>query len=183
MKRVQIVLSFGLGCFYMVLAYLTFNPNVSPDYRDYYIERSTDISPTQMQRLQPVEIGVPYRHDDEVHLGFKSGWSGSEREYRWSSKRNATIIFMGTAKGGVQANVIHLNFHLQSSQLVGISINGRTVFRGLLSQSTESAEVKLKSGTLRMGLNSIDFELPDAQRPRNGDSRLLALALKELRFN
>lgn len=183
MKRIQIALSFGLGCFYVVLAYLIFNPNVSPEYRDYYIERSTSISPTQMQRLQSVEIGVPYRHDDEAHLGFKSGWSGSEREYRWSSRRSATIIFMVTAKGPVQANVINLKFHLQSSQLVKIAINGRAVFIGLLSQSTESADLKLSSGTLRIGLNSIDFELPDAQRPRNGDSRILALALKELRFD
>lgn len=183
MKKIHIAALVVLTCFYAVLGYLSLNPNVSAEYRDYYINKTTSISPTQLKRLQPVEIGIPYAHTDEIHLGFKSGWSNAEKDFRWNSGHAASIVFIATARQQSEAKTLHLKFHMQSSQIVEISLNGVPVFDKHLQDATEAIEIKIAPNCLKTGLNSIEFRFPNAKKPGTSDSRLLALALREIRFD
>ena len=78
-------------------------------------------------------------------------------------------------KGRISLQVISLG-----KQRVLISLNGKSFYDEVLEGGDMLVEAEFPPALLNEGDNMLEFSLPKARRPRNGDPRMLALALKTL---
>lgn len=108
------------------------------------------------------------------------GWHAAEAEHRWSAGGLAKIIFQ------VQLDVPyegHLKLELGSlgSQRVSVLLNGQLLGNYQLDSWHQEIAFNFDPGQLnRNKANILEFKLPDARAPGNGDDRVLALALRNL---
>lgn len=80
-----------LAAFHLAVLSLALRPDVDTEYRDYYITRSSDLSPTEHRRLVPLQAGVVHSHLDPA-LVFE-GWGEPDMKGRRSTGRTARITF------------------------------------------------------------------------------------------
>lgn len=187
MRSLAAICSIVLIPVYAYVLFAIFNPKVSQEYVNYYINKTTSLTVKQQQDLKksgsmiPIALGNSYLHDDNEHLVF-DGWSGAEETYRWSDRKNPRILFhlsisavpMGLYKIRIQALP-------NGTQELTLSINKVRSYKYILNQEQEIT-MEVSSLDLKDGLNEIAFVIPDARQPGNGDTRTLGLAIKLLKI-
>lgn len=121
--------------------------------------------------------GAIISHTDDTALW---GWHAAEAEHRWSAGGLAKIIFQ------VPLNVpykglLKLEAGSLGSQRVSVRLNGQLLGNYQLDSWHQEIALDFDPAQLnRDRENILEFELPDARAPGNGDDRVLALALRNL---
>lgn len=167
-----------LGVLHVFVFSLMLTPQVSDEYMDYYITRETTMSPLQRRMLTPIAPGDSFDHHT-VAIGF-DGWSFAERDHRWSLGNSARLVFLlDDVESAAEAQHLVLRFTTLGEQTVQISLNDEP----LLERRFDGAEdvelrIEVPHSLLQEGENIVQFDLPDARQPDNGDARILAVALK-----
>lgn len=114
-------------------------------------------------------------------VGFLS-WSTPEQTFRWSSGDKSKILFLlDRSKDGFKGTMI-LDFGTYGKQRIAILLNGTTIYSTEANSLNESLWVDFSPEILKDGENMVEFVLPDARKPNNGDQRLLALAFKSFQI-
>lgn len=126
--------------------------------------------------LQPVALGVNYALQPGA-LRF-SGWYSAEPERRWSFGNNASITFAAT--GDNMPTKLLLRTESLGKQRLQLWLNERSLYQGTLSGNELVLELPLQG--LSEGTNLLRFSMPDAHKPPGSDPRILAVALRDLRF-
>ncbi len=164
---------------YGLAAYVALHPDVHPDYRAYYIDRSTTIPPMARKRLQPYGAGTAVDHRGASRVLFE-GWSLPEATHRWSLGMKSEILFYAEDKGLFTGRIL-LNCFYFRTQRVTVAFNGRTIASCTGTGEDVSRIIPFDPALLKeKGLNRIRFSLPDAGMPGTEDRRKLALALREI---
>jgi hypothetical protein len=110
------------------------------------------------------------------------GWSTPEPTHRWSSGTSSTIVFLANPSSAIFEGTINLHAGSLGAQRVRILLNGKEVYYNELREWDEKIEIKFPSSWVDRGQNTIEFKLPDARQAGNGDTRVSALALKEIQI-
>lgn len=168
----------ALGLLHVFVFSLVLTPRVSEEYMDYYITRETTMSPLQRRMLTPIELGDSFDHHT-VAIGF-DGWSFAERGHRWSLGSSAKLVFLlDDAQSAEEAQQLILRFTTLGEQTVQISLNDEPLLERRFDGAGEvELRIELPDSLLQEGENIVQFHLPDARKPDNGDARILAVALK-----
>ncbi|RSC13354.1 MULTISPECIES: glycosyltransferase family 4 protein [Burkholderia cepacia complex] len=134
--------------------------------------RSFEIGPT----LPQLKDNSVYNHSSNEFIW--DGFSGAEKEFRWTEERHARLIF--NWKGTDRKKRLEIRCKTLDVQRITVLLNEREIYTGELSGddlvvSTDVAEIK-------GGFNTLSLLLPDARRPNDADPRTLAIALKDIVF-
>jgi len=125
----------------------------------------------------------PYIKPDsmQTHLSrrlkWKSGWSVPENEFIWSNGEKASLSFQVSEKDLGKLNGIYLMFDTLGKQRIEIYINNEILYNEILDGI--KLEAMLSTYSFQPGNNIINFNLPDAKQPDNGDPRTLAIAIRK----
>ena len=108
-----------------------------------------------------------------------------EAGLRWTISARASMQFHLSAEqmeAVLAANSsISINFDTFASQRVRASLNGQLVYSR--TQEGNGLLLDIPTYNLQQGLNTLDFELPDAARPAGAtDQRQLGIAVRNIRF-
>jgi arabinofuranosyltransferase len=149
------------------------------------LAKKTDRSTTDQLPLHigKIHSGTTYYHNTN-HILFE-GWSYPEDQHRWSSNLVASFLFnIDFIEGGKNSEgKIVLSFYTFSKQRVELILNGKIIYSGIpLEDSSNGLVIPFDSYILVNGLNKLQFNLPDARIPGNGDQRVLALSLKSFKI-
>lgn len=168
-----------LSIFYSFVLNIALNPKVSDAYREYYISKTTSLSPTERKKFPPLEIGKFYSHQTDA-IGF-DGWSNAEENYRWNSRNSVRIIFRlkNTLLYFPKKIVLHVvPFRIQ---MIRWSLNSGKISDVIVKEEMDLT-LSLENSRLYEGENILYLNLPDARRADNRDQRFLAIALKSFRL-
>ena len=123
----------------------------------------------------PVNTSVDHRSPRIEWRGF----SGIERKFRWTDG-NASAMLFECPEGVPAIATVLLRFDTLGPQRLTAKMNGRQV----VEETYDGRRIALKIPVtdLRSGTNSLEFELPDAKVPGNGDTRRLGIAVREIRI-
>lgn len=181
-KSTLILASLGLSLFYIYVLVLLLNPAVSEQYQRYYISRESRVSAAELAALDEIVPGEEVGFDSGK-LAF-DGWSNAEQEFRWSLGHSPSLHFaLDDTVDAERVRELVLRFRPLERQRVSILINEQPVLAEEYSGSNIfDVVIIVPAGLLRQGTNTLQFELPDARLPGNGDTRELGLALFSLRF-
>lgn len=120
------------------------------------------------------------KSNEELYFNSKNliftGWSYPEELHRWSSGTKASINLLIENNVNFIGEIKTRSSHLGMQRLI-VYINGHKVYTGRLR---DDFVLKFDPVLLSLGINQIDFVLPDARSPSNGDSRQLALLLRSI---
>jgi len=106
------------------------------------------------------------------------GWSVPEPKFRWSLG-NRSLIEFETGDLSYEG-IIRLLLNTLGKQRVRVFLNDTLLTEQELEGIDIRMEMRFSPSLLRSShTNQLVFELPDARRPNNGDSRGLAIALKK----
>ena len=112
-------------------------------------------------------------------LIFKS-WSQPEASHRWSLGEVSQINFDLQTTNKFTGKII-INGHSLGKQNVHISLNGHKLKSQLMDGQKQTIEINFAPSLFKVGRkNVLEFSLPDAKQPGNGDLRQLALALTNI---
>jgi hypothetical protein len=164
-----------LGVFYALLAYAALNPKVSDAYRAYYITKTTGVSPTERQRMAPVELARPYSGSD-VEIGF-DGWESPKDATRWTTAETARIVFIVAEAGSVPLpKAIELGLVAHHADQLAWRLNGGATHIADLKISSELS-LALDPGSITPGENTLELRLPQWRKTWPGDPDRAALEL------
>jgi hypothetical protein len=106
------------------------------------------------------------------------GWSVPETNFRWSLG-NRSLIEFETGDLSYEG-ILRLLLNTLGKQRVRVFLNDTLLTEQELEGIDIRMEMRFSPSLLRSShTNQLVFELPDARRPNNGDSRGLAIALKK----
>jgi hypothetical protein len=116
-------------------------------------------------------------------LVFGSGWSAAEPAFRWSEGHASSIwVSLPTLPAACPLSV-SIKGHTLGKQRVELVAAGQSLlnqeFAGLVDITVPIDSQRLAAGQPV----EMNFKLPDAASPNNGDPRILAFALQNLRFH
>lgn len=107
-------------------------------------------------------------------------WSDREKHFRWSAGKSSSLRFsIDTPLRGF-AGELQLTAMPLGDQRLRIRLNDRLIYQGQLQASTSYLAVPFAPRALKAGVNTLQFELPDARQPGTLDRRELALAMKSI---
>jgi len=129
--------------------------------------------------LPVISPGETFDHKSNSFIYL--GWSDPEPRHRWSDAKSSRIIFKIVHFEKFEG-VLRLNFGTLGKQKITILMNGSEIYSDVINASDRIIEIPFKKTLLSNGMNTIEFDLPDARQPGNGDPRTLALALKSLQI-
>jgi hypothetical protein len=152
-----------LALYYLYVLFLAFSPNVSDDYRQYYISRTSDLSPMEKKRLIPLQANVPHTHHEKSLV--LEGWDTATDSGRWNKGEKAKIIFCLGNGSAVQ----ELRIGLRPVRPIRIrwSLNDGAGQEFVLTQAA-SVRLPLEANATRPGINRLAFEFPDVHDRREG---------------
>ena len=104
------------------------------------------------------------------------GFSGIERDFRWSDGHQAAMLFECPSNTGTRG-VILLDLACLGQQRIIAYLNGIKVVDTV--ESGKQVHLRIPVRNLENGLNRLEFDLPDARQPGNGDPRELAIAVRQ----
>jgi SAM-dependent methyltransferase len=113
------------------------------------------------------------------------GFGGVESGYRWTDGERASMKFQLTAEqleAALAANsAISITVDTFEKQRVKAVLNSHPVYNKTLEGN--GVVLDIPTYHLQQGLNSLEFELPDATRPGSAsDQRHLGIAIRNIRF-
>jgi len=128
----------------------------------------------QRRRLEPYQWGDRIEADDSKAVF--AGWYRPEGPRRWSQGTAARLeirLPMGSDEHEYQLTIRASGL---KTQHVTVSINGNEIGTLLLRYPPANHSLRLLASELRPGeINHLDFDIPDAQQPDNGDPRILGI--------
>lgn len=114
-----------------------------------------------------------------TYLDF-TGWSDPEQDFRWSLGKHVALAFMlGSDVESVKRKII-VHFTPLDSQHVIINLNGKKIYDGVLEKPLEEISINIPEDGFIAGKNRLDFDLPDAHAPGTVDTRVLAIAFRDM---
>lgn len=124
--------------------------------------------------------GVEYDHV-AAEIIFNNGWSHAESTHRWTDGKKSTLFFR--VEGDLKCHpVIRIKGFMLGTQSVEIFLNGVKVLEseidGLFSESIFVPYSEINSEKF-----FLEFSLPAARPPGNGDPRNLALAFQSMKLD
>jgi ADP-heptose:LPS heptosyltransferase len=123
-----------------------------------------------------VDTVVPHSSGLVQWIGFSPG----ESQYRWTDGRNAMIRFsLEDDEAPPGSGRILLVADTFGRQRIRARANGLPAFDRVLRGKRRLLVIRV--GNLRLGRNTVEFELPDARVPGNGDPRMLAMAVRRFK--
>ena len=87
------IIIYLLIALYLVLAYLIFNPKVSNAYRDFFIEKSSNISPFELSRMSEISLGQIIFAGKDSQVGYDNFGPGGDVRLT-NNKRSKLIILL-----------------------------------------------------------------------------------------
>ena len=154
-----------LALYYLTVLFLAFNPNVSDDYRQYYISRTADLSPMEKKRLVPLRPGVTYSPREKV-LIFE-GWEKNANLPHWNTGDKARIIFC--LDNGSAAQELQIDLRPAKPTRIRWSLNDGPEQEFVLTQAA-SVRLPLEADATHPGINRLAFEFPDVRDRQEGTS-------------
>jgi glycosyltransferase involved in cell wall biosynthesis/ADP-heptose:LPS heptosyltransferase len=106
------------------------------------------------------------------------GFSTIERKFRWSDGYTAAMSFECPEETSARG-IVHLHIATLGRQRIMVSLNNIRVVDTV--EAGRHIRLRIPVRNLKIGLNSLEFELPDAKTPDNGDTRRLAIAVRDFR--
>lgn len=180
MRHIIPVAIAALCVFYATVMWMALNPKVSARYYEYYISRTTGLSPAEQAQLKLIKKGEQYSHAD-TRIGF-SLWSAAEATHRWSDGDQAQIVFLLRSPSTERPpKYLAIELKTAGKQSLTWRLNNGPTHEATLSGATVW-RLPLDAPLLRPGTNTLAFTFPDAARPGGDDLRELAIAVKALRF-
>jgi hypothetical protein len=134
----------------------------------------------QEQLNRQISPGEIFSHSSDGVVWM--GWSDPEPTHRWSLGTSSTIMFLADNSNKIFEGTINLHAGSLGKQHVFIFLNGKEIYSNELNAWDENIAIEFPSSWIETGKNTIEFQLPDARQPENGDTRVLALALKEIQI-
>jgi FkbM family methyltransferase len=122
-----------------------------------------------------------------VFMGSKTllakftGWYQEESTHRWCDGESCALEFTIPENAEVFEKINLKGFGHGIQRLI-LTLNGTVICKKILTSASEEIEIKVPTGILNIGLNKMNFDLPDAKVPENSDPRKLGFAMQELRF-
>lgn len=126
--------------------------------------------------LSTIKPGDTLAHTSESIVFIN--WSDAELTHRWSSGKASSIVFLANNVIDKFEGEIIIQAGSLGKQRVTISLNEKEIYSGELNSWDEKIAIRFSPSLIKNGTNIIKFDLPDARKPDNGDTRVLALALK-----
>ena len=126
--------------------------------------------------LPPLPLGERIPHTSGLVIW--QGFSGAESDMRWSDSRSASVSFLSC--GASSSHTLYLRWKTFGRQKVMASFNGIGVLD--LEVDTRDATIAIELPQMRIGMNRLSFELPDARKPERDDDRHLAIGVFECRI-
>ena len=157
----------------------------SPTQREKYLTEYYKIMANAMNTNYKTNsfIIVPnetYKFNN-TNIPFKN-FSQAETTFRWSSAKTAKILFHIEDKNLFNEK-LYLHIATLGDQKISIYLNGHKLYDKLLNTPDKMLNLRFKKSWLHeKKLNSITFDLPNAHRPSNGDTRTLAIQFKSMQF-
>jgi len=107
-----------------------------------------------------------------------TGWSASEKSHRWSVGKTSSIGFF-VSSSSLEARNIVLVGRPHGPQRLRLLLNGKQLATTQLNPPKVYQEFafSLPSGILREGINTLQFETPDAKQAGPKDPRIISFAL------
>lgn len=161
---VRIAIGF-LAAYYLCVLFLAFNPNVSDDYRQYYITRTSDLSPMEKKRLVPLQTNVSHTHMEKALV--LEGWDTATDSGRWNKGEKAKIIFC--LDDGSAAQELLVGLRPARTTRIRWSFNEGPTQEFILTQDA-AIRLPLDANTPRPGINRLAFEFPDVHDRPKGTS-------------
>lgn len=130
-------------------------------------------------RLVPAVLASSPVFTDE--LSFPD-WFGPEDAHRWSRDYHSTILFSLKPRYLYEGRLV-IKGPVLGTQNVTVKLNGTVVGKvSLVARETccEWAVNFPPELLITDGLNTFEFDLPDAHKPSNGDQRVLAIGVSEI---
>lgn len=130
--------------------------------------------------LPRIELGVEYNHA-AADIVFQNGWSHVEPTHRWTDGEKSVLLF------GIDETVrcspfLTIRGSTLGKQFVEVLVNGITVL-GAEIEGPFSRLVSLPFSVIHDGRVKLEFLLPTASVPGNGDPRILALAFHSIKIS
>jgi hypothetical protein len=149
--------------------------NLVGGFKDEINQRLINLITKANEHLDLIRVG---ENDIPARL---AGWYDNEPTHRWSEGNRSSISFE-LETGDENCTRLSLSGFSNGEQRIALKLNGKPIHSSRLSGAMESLEMALPTGTLKSGKNILEFELPDARHPGNGDPRILGFALKSLKI-
>jgi glycosyltransferase involved in cell wall biosynthesis/ADP-heptose:LPS heptosyltransferase len=108
-----------------------------------------------------------------------SGFSGIEPEYRWTDGNRAAMLFE-CPEGMPERGVLTLLIDTLGPQRLIARLNGKQVIDTVVDGSHIRLDMHVTN--IEGDRNKLEFELPDAKVPGNGDLRQLAIAIRKFKI-
>jgi hypothetical protein len=141
-----------------------------------------------LHELEKAIAALPGRADkfsENVGYDYKSpylkwnGFHGPEDGFRWSKGFRASISFLAH-EAVSETGILSIRCGTQGKQRIEVYLNGLAIFGDELDG--KHLTLSLPVTGMRPGLNTLEFDLPGAKPPGNGDQRNLALAFLEMKY-
>lgn len=129
-----------------------------------------------LEELRPINFNETCNFLSQK-LSFR-GFSGAEDAFKWSDGNKSAIDFYWAENKNF--GKIHILCNSMQDQNIKISLNGVDTADFFIDG--DSIELSFLATSLKQGFNRIDIFLPDARQPNTNDSRLLALAFREMKI-
>ena len=146
---------------------------------------SNCLARAQGHALRPFELSAMAAGESFfLETGRKAlflGWSEPEGGIRWSLGTKASMIVNIPDPSRFEGKVDIMG-KSRGSQRMKIAWNGRTLYAAAGELRSQGLSLAIPKDGIQPGYNVLSFDLPDAKMPGNGDLRVLALRLKEIRI-
>lgn len=130
--------------------------------------------------LPGIELGVEYNHAS-AEIVFQNGWSHSEPTHRWTDGKQSALLFRINRDFSC-SKFITIKGATLGKQLVEILINDVSIFDAEI-EGQFSKVISAPFSLRNEGQVKLEFLLPTARIPGNGDPRILALAFHSIEIS
>ena len=142
------------------------------------IEAALSISSNHPNYSLPDVASLPLNvpTDHKSPLVEWRGFSGIEPEFRWTEDHNVAMLFE-CPEGTPPLGTLIVKIDTLGEQRIAGIFNKKRIIETM--QSGTHIPLSIPVDNLESGLNILEFNLPDARLPGNGDGRLLGIAVRE----
>ena len=137
---------------------------------------------TGLYTVRPGESILFTRQDPGYQCFPNSGFSHPEEAFTWTEGGEATVRFAVETDGLAEPGLYWSWGKTIGNQRYAVYADGRLIAEGETDGETETV-IPIPAETAgKEGMVSFRFVFPDARLPENGDSRILAVAFRELKL-
>ena len=134
----------------------------------------------EFSNFPKLKTDIEYSHfSDKIY--FENGWSNPEPTHRWSDGKKSTLYFR-INEDSICSLYSEIKGFTLGNQFVEVLVNSDTVFSDRVN-GYFSKVIPIPTALIKNGLIKLEFLLPEARVPENGDPRVLALALQSIKVS